>query len=97
MINPGTFKLILLFLIATSCYSFGQSKTIEGVVIDAKSKAALAFATIGIKGTTIGTVTNSEGRFILSIPEYLRTPYFFVPIWDIKILKSGLILLANTS
>ncbi len=60
-------KLIIIFLISTSCFSFGQSKTIEGVVIDANSKVALAFATIGVKGTTIGTVTNSDGRFILSI------------------------------
>lgn len=68
MVKAKTSRFIILFLIATSCYSFGQSKTIEGVVIDAKSKAALAFATIGIKGTTVGTATNSEGRFMLSIP-----------------------------
>lgn len=77
MVKAKTSRLIILFLIATSCYSFGQSKTIEGVVIDAKSKAALAFATIGIKGTTVGTATNSEGRFILSIPGILADSVLF--------------------
>jgi hypothetical protein len=63
--------LTIFFSLSVSFYVFGQSKIIEGIVFDEKSKEPLAFATIGIKGTAIGTVTNSEGRFILAIPEYL--------------------------
>jgi hypothetical protein len=77
MIKNISYKLFLLFLIASSYYSFGQSLTIEGAVIDSKNKKALAFATIGIKGTTIGTAANAEGRFILSIPEVYKDSVLF--------------------
>ena len=69
--------LILLFSICISSFSFGQSKTIEGVVRDAKKNEALSFATIGIKGTTVGTASNSEGRFILSVPDIFQDSILF--------------------
>ena len=50
----------------------GQVNFIEGIVTDFRTKEVLPFATVGIAGTTIGTATNSEGRFILSIPRNLR-------------------------
>lgn len=89
MIKDKTFKLILLFLISTSSYSFAQ-KTIEGVVIDAKSKSALAFATIGIKGTTVGTATNSEGRFILSIPRIFADSVLFCSYMGYRNFEIGI-------
>lgn len=69
--------IILLISICISSFSFGQSKTVEGVIRDAKKNETLAFATIGIKGTTIGTASNSEGRFILSIPETYQDSILF--------------------
>ncbi|MDD4683700.1 MAG: TonB-dependent receptor [Bacteroidales bacterium] len=39
--------------------------SIEGHVFDARTKDPIAFASIGIKGTSIGTVTDREGDFIL--------------------------------
>lgn len=72
MLKARNIKLVLLFSISISYFCFGQSTTIEGVVLDSKKKEPLAFATIGIKGTTVGTASNSEGRFILSIPEIFQ-------------------------
>lgn len=69
--------LFLLFLCSIVYNSFGQSRTIEGVVFDSKKKEPLAFATIGVKGTVIGTAANSEGRFILSIPLALEDSILF--------------------
>ncbi|MEM6842967.1 MAG: carboxypeptidase-like regulatory domain-containing protein [Bacteroidota bacterium] len=46
--------------------------SITGKVIDASSKQPLPFCSVYIKGKSIGTVTNSEGRFKLNIPESLR-------------------------
>lgn len=40
----------------------------KGVVIDSKSKAPLAFATLSVNETTISTVTNSDGEFLLKVP-----------------------------
>lgn len=43
--------------------------TYEGQVIDEKTSEPLIGATIVLKGTAIGTTTNIEGNFRLSIPE----------------------------
>jgi len=72
----GSILLVLLFIFI-SCFCFGQSKIIEGVVMDSNKKESLAFATIGIKGSTVGTASNSEGRFILSIPENFQDSILF--------------------
>lgn len=70
----------LLFGLLAVVYSYkayGQSLTIEGLVVDNKTNQPLAFAAIGIKSTTTGTATNSEGRFILTIPGNLNDSVFF--------------------
>lgn len=43
-------------------------KKIYGVVYDQKSQKPIVFASVFIKGTNIGTVTNAEGKFLLKIP-----------------------------
>jgi len=44
-----------------------QQGTIKGIVRAAEGNA-LELATVGVKGTTIGTQTNAAGEFILSVP-----------------------------
>ncbi|MCK9163681.1 MAG: TonB-dependent receptor [Bacteroidales bacterium] len=39
--------------------------SIEGHVFDARTKEPIAYASIGIKGTSIGTVTDRDGNFVL--------------------------------
>lgn len=51
-------------LFATESESADRVPTIRGVVYD-ETDTPLASATVQIEGTTIGTTTNSEGRFIL--------------------------------
>ncbi|MCT4589837.1 MAG: carboxypeptidase-like regulatory domain-containing protein [Carboxylicivirga sp.] len=46
----------------------GTYKEFKGKVVDAKSGDNLVFANITIEGTNIATVTNSEGYFILKVP-----------------------------
>ena len=43
----------------------------KGSVIDSKSKAPLAFATLNLNETNISTVTNSNGEFLLKVPNTL--------------------------
>ena len=45
---------------------------IRGTVLDQK-KDPLPGATVIIKGTTIGTVTNTDGKFKLKVPEDMKT------------------------
>ncbi len=48
-----------------------EKKNIEihGITIDAETHEKIAFASVGIRGTNLGTVSNIEGVFILKIPE----------------------------
>ncbi len=43
----------------------------KGSVIDSKSKIPLAFATLNVNETNISTVTNSDGEFLLKVPNTL--------------------------
>jgi TonB-linked SusC/RagA family outer membrane protein len=59
-------KLFLLFAGILACYyySFAQSNTFSGKITDPNG-APLFNATVKIKGTNIGTVTNADGTFSL--------------------------------
>ncbi len=72
------YKLFLIFIaLFLTTYVSGQVNVVEGMVIDSRTKEVLPFATVGIVGTTIGTATNSEGRFILTIPQNLSDSVLF--------------------
>lgn len=58
--------LVLIFLIS-GCAS-GQ-QLIEGYAYDAKTKEPLMGAAVYYEGTTLGTITNDRGKFILDITE----------------------------
>ncbi|MFD0751591.1 carboxypeptidase-like regulatory domain-containing protein [Mucilaginibacter calamicampi] len=55
-----------IFLLLTS-FSLKAQVKIQGQIVDSVSKAAIPFATIGVKNRIIGTVADSTGRFQLSI------------------------------
>jgi len=58
-----TISIILLFAIST--LGFSQSGKISGIIKDAYSNKPVEFANMIIRNTTIGTSTDSLGRFIL--------------------------------
>jgi len=63
-------KLILAILINLICqHIFAQGFTINGYVKDASSGETLIGATVVIKGTTQGTVTNAYGFYSITLPE----------------------------
>ncbi len=47
----------------------GQDIRVSGILTDEKTNEPLAYAHVGIMGTSIGTVTNSNGQFSILIPE----------------------------
>jgi iron complex outermembrane receptor protein len=71
-------KMIILFLLI-SFQSFSQAKLLKGIVIDSETKQPLQLANLLIKGTTIGTSTDRDGRFLLqydfSDSDYLIASY----------------------
>ena len=55
----------LLFLWVISVGAFAQNITVNGTVVDSQNEPVIG-ATILIKGTTSGTVTDIDGNFTLS-------------------------------
>src|ERR1035437_2189741 len=60
-------RIILLFVLVLvySSTLFAQKGTFKGTVVDKKTKETLVGATIRIKGTSIATVANIDGKFEL--------------------------------
>ena len=58
---------LCMILIFTSVTAFAQIN-VTGMATDATTKEPLPFITIQIKGTTQGTTTDIDGRYILSVP-----------------------------
>ncbi len=51
---------------------------LKGVVIDSRNRNPLPFATIGLFGTNLGSITNQEGEFSFKIPPRLTEPVLIV-------------------
>jgi hypothetical protein len=63
-------RILLLFALLLTGNSYAQEPfiSIEGQLIDDKSKEPISYASIYIKGKSIGTTTNDEGRFLFHAP-----------------------------
>ncbi len=55
-----------LFLFATTAHAQVQ---LRGTVSDKETNEKLAFASVAVTGTTLGTTTNADGEFILNVPK----------------------------
>lgn len=58
-------RLILLVLMFSVAVSLFAQRTVEGTVTDAKSGETLIGVTVQIKGTTSGTITDINGKYLL--------------------------------
>jgi len=77
-------------------------KQFKGSILDSKSKDKLAYASITISGTTISTISNSEGNFSIKVPaekqnanlviSYLGYKNKVFSIKDLKLEKNVLYL-----
>jgi hypothetical protein len=45
----------------------------KGEVVDSETKKPLVFATLTVEGTNISTVTNTEGNFLLKVPNDIKS------------------------
>lgn len=52
--------------------SLSSSFIIEGILTDKSTQEPIVYATVGIVGSSIGSVSNQEGRFRLHLPDSLR-------------------------
>ncbi len=61
-----TFLLICLVYMGIH-FVFAQTRDISGVVISGEDGSSIPGASVVVKGTTLGTVTNMEGKFTLQV------------------------------
>jgi hypothetical protein len=73
-----TGMLFLFFAAWGATIAQTEFVTINGQLKDAASGDKICFATISVPGTGIGTVSNSDGRFILKVNNSLNAEYFEV-------------------
>lgn len=59
---------VLLYLIICLCTVVAQNTKVTGTVISADDGLPVIGASVMVKGTTIGTVTDADGKFTLSVP-----------------------------
>ncbi|MCK9398630.1 MAG: TonB-dependent receptor [Bacteroidales bacterium] len=65
----GWFKSMLLLLLAIAGTAvFGQERSISGSVSDRSTNESLPGATVLIKGTSNGAITDMDGKFSLMVP-----------------------------
>jgi hypothetical protein len=57
---------------------YSQKITISGKAVDRETKESLVFASVGIKGKPIGTITNLQGEFDFHISNEYRNDIFVV-------------------
>lgn len=60
---------LLVLFVLTTAQVIAQNITIKGVVTDSKTNQPIAFAIVGVPGTSYGTTTDIDGKYSLSLPE----------------------------
>jgi len=61
--------------------------TVVGKIKDVSNNDPIPFATIGLSGTTTGTITNSEGNFVFKLPQEFFEDTIFVACLGYKMKK----------
>jgi hypothetical protein len=60
--------LLGLMILLGSATAFAQSRVITGTVISTEDNLGVPGATVLVKGTTIGTATDLDGKYSISVP-----------------------------
>lgn len=66
---------MVVFLLLSQISVSAQQKSISGTVMG-EDKATLPGVSVSVKGTTLGTLTDSNGKFSLPVPETAKTLVF---------------------
>jgi TonB-linked SusC/RagA family outer membrane protein len=68
--------LVILLITGLFQVAVAQNRSVSGRVIDRASNEGLPGVTVLVKGTTLGTATNNDGSFVLSVPPTATTLTF---------------------
>ena len=80
----------LLFMALSTLVLLGQGRMVTGVVTSAEDGANLPGVTVSVKGTSIGTITNVNGTYQITVPESSEILVFsFVGLLTQEINSAG--------
>jgi hypothetical protein len=80
--------LPLLLLLTTNSFAQEMFISISGKLIDNKSKESIPYASIYIKGKSIGTTSNNEGRFLFHVPSMFNQDTLIISVIGYNQFKS---------
>jgi hypothetical protein len=93
IIKPVWLKMLLIICLVQiySGTAIAQTTTIKGTVTDAKSGETLPYVSILIPGTTMGTVSDVDGRYALTLREnYTKVKFTYIGYLSVeKEIKPG--------
>jgi TonB-linked SusC/RagA family outer membrane protein len=69
------FFLSIMFFMGTA-FVHAQTKTLTGTVTSTEDNQAIPGVSVSVKGTTLGTITNLDGGFELTVPQDSKTLVF---------------------
>ncbi len=72
------FFLLFIILVLGVGMLHAQQRRVTGTVTDATDGSTLPGVTITVEGTTLGTVTNLDGQYEISVPEGATLVYSFI-------------------
>ena len=87
--NSNIICMIFILLFALPALTFGQDKTITGTVTSSADMLPLPGATVIVKGTSVGVVTDFDGNYTIKADKGATLAFSFVGY------KSSEILVAN--
>jgi hypothetical protein len=81
-------KLLFLLILALPVAGWSQNMTISARIVDKETREALGFASVGIKGVPIGTISNGAGEFDFHFPAEHRNDILVVSMMGYKNFES---------
>ena len=89
--------MLLTMLIMSTTYTLAQTRVVKGIVLSSEDTEPVIGAAVKVKGTTLGTLTDVDGKFVLSnVPSTAKTlevAYIGMKSQDVPIQASMKIIL----
>jgi len=85
-------KILMIFVLAltTTAMMLGQTVQITGTVTSVDDGLSIPGASVAVKGTTIGALTDADGRYTLAVPQTASTLVFsFIGMRRTEVLIEG--------